>query len=127
VPDVALGVPLIKVKANLYATENCIFSCEIWVQGDQIGGIFAYWAIATLVNSFRIIKVAHLFGLLFSFVHSGYALILTKIGWARFWVFFNKLVWSPCLGWSSSGRSTSNTKLSLAGGASRPTNQKPRP
>jgi hypothetical protein len=48
-------------------------------QGDQIGPIFAYWAIAVFGQFLKITDVAQILGLIFS-TKLTYVLILTKNG-----------------------------------------------
>jgi hypothetical protein len=58
-------------------------------QGDQIGRIFASWAIICFRAVFKIIVVAQIFGFFF---HDKAALILAKIGFATFWAIFSQTV-----------------------------------
>jgi hypothetical protein len=50
--------------------------CQI--QCDQIGRIFAKWAIVYFGRLFKILEVTHIFGLIYSTVKVTYALILWK-------------------------------------------------
>jgi hypothetical protein len=66
-------------------------------QGDQIGRIFAHWAIVYFGRGFfsKITEEAQNFRRLF--IDSiDYVLILTIMVWATFWAIFRKLIWSPC-------------------------------
>jgi hypothetical protein len=57
-------------------------------QGDQIGRIFAHWAIV-FFGKFKNYKVGQIFWA--TFYHSKcFVLILTKMGWAKFWAIFSQ-------------------------------------
>jgi hypothetical protein len=58
-------------------------------QSDQIGRIFTHWVIIYFGQFFLMIEVAR-FGNTF-FHEKGCALILTKMGWASFWVIFSQV------------------------------------
>jgi hypothetical protein len=69
-------------------------SIETIGQGDQIGRIFAHWALWAVF--LKLSEVAHIFVLLSSTVKD-FLFILAKMGLATFWViFFLKLIWSHC-------------------------------
>jgi hypothetical protein len=61
-------------------------------QGDQIGRIFAYWAVVFIGQFFTIIKVAKICGLLFPVVQF---IVKNELGYIL-GDFFPELVWSPC-------------------------------
>jgi hypothetical protein len=70
-------------------------------QGDQIGRIFAYWVVVFFCNFSNVAEISQISESLFSSENS-YALILTKMDWATFGRYFNKLIWSPWFGGSRS-------------------------
>jgi hypothetical protein len=77
---------------------DTLMSC--WVQGDQIGEIFAYIVPLFTLGSFgKITKEAN-FGLFFPRKKVMY-LLRQKNVWATIWAFIHKLIWSPMLGRSS--------------------------
>jgi hypothetical protein len=72
-------------------------------QGDQIGRNLAFpmggclnWAIFLIKKQLKISGNFFLHILYISiFLYKDRALILIKMGWATFWAFFHKLIWSP--------------------------------
>jgi hypothetical protein len=58
-------------------------------QGDQIGRIFAHWAIVFFGQLLKITEVAQIFDALL-FKGERYKLILRKTGWATFWAIFSQ-------------------------------------
>jgi hypothetical protein len=71
-----------------------LFKKPAHIQGDQIGRIFAYWAIVYFGRVLKITEVAQNLGAT-CFHGTSYALILTKIVGLHFGRLFQKLVWSP--------------------------------
>jgi hypothetical protein len=59
-------------------------------QGDQIGRIFAYWAVYYFWQLFDNYRRNKKIGLLFTMEQATYVLILTKKGWATFWAIFSQ-------------------------------------
>jgi hypothetical protein len=67
-----------------------------WAQGDQIGQIFADWAIVFFWQlCFKLQKLPKLILQLFSAEKNMY-LFWQETGWATLWVIFNRLIRSPC-------------------------------
>jgi hypothetical protein len=64
-------------------------------QCDQIGRIFANQVIVYFGQFLKIIYIRSPKFLGNVFPRKGYLLISTKRGWATFWEFFRKHVWSP--------------------------------
>jgi hypothetical protein len=58
-------------------------------QGDQIGRIFAYWAIFKFGLWFKNYRISKTFSAIF-FHGTSCVLIVTKNGWATFWPTFSQ-------------------------------------
>jgi hypothetical protein len=73
--------------------------CSLDRQGDQIGPIFANWAILLFGGSFmKITEGAQIFWLRFSDGKRYELIFTTKRVGLHFCRLFYKLIWSPCLG-----------------------------
>jgi hypothetical protein len=90
---------LLKATSSLHlGRESWVSFNMTWIQGDQIGRIFAYWFFHFRQFFFENYRSSP--NLKASFIQSkkNYLLILTK-KWVKlhFGRFFHKLIWSPCL------------------------------
>jgi hypothetical protein len=76
-------------KMRFSLKKYCYEFSFVLSQKRQIGWIFAYRAVVYVGRAVLFEKLRRIFGAPFSTVHKSYVLILTKMGWTKFWAIFS--------------------------------------